>query len=133
MYNSLDGAIFSNNNRKWKRQDGKYKASTLENKVQELVSEKNPGEFMIDSWESEYSSKGKAFVCAMPAGNLAQPQRFRTYPVRESASANCKIWEAARATTADPTFFKRIALSREGHVKEEFVGAGVDVIIPATK
>ena len=34
---------------------------------------------------------------------------FRTYPSHETHSG-CKIWEAARATSAAPTFFKRIEI-----------------------
>jgi hypothetical protein len=56
---------------------------------------------------------------------------FRTYHVRELASINCKIWEAARATTAAPTFFKRIAIGEAGHVKEYFVDAALGCNNPA--
>jgi predicted acylesterase/phospholipase RssA len=121
-YNSLASEIFSRNNRKMAIQDGLFKATTLEKKVKELVAHKQEGEFMLAPNEPKM---GKAFVCAMPAKNLAYPRRFRTYPVRELASANCMIWEAARATTAAPTFFKRIAISEEGRAKEEFVDGGL--------
>jgi predicted acylesterase/phospholipase RssA len=39
------------------------------------------------------------------------PVLFRTYPSRETHSG-CKIWEAARATSAAPTFFKHIEIGR---------------------
>src|SRR6188768_3312779 len=39
------------------------------------------------------------------------PVLFRTYESCEPHS-NCKIWEAARATSAVPTFFKRIEIGR---------------------
>ena len=39
------------------------------------------------------------------------PVLFRTYPSRETHSG-CKIWEAARATSAAPTFFKFIEIGR---------------------
>src|SRR5947209_2389498 len=61
----------------------------------------------------------------MPARNMEYPRRFRTYPVRALASANCEIWEAARATSAAPTFFKRIAISDGGGAKEEFIDGGL--------
>src|SRR5271163_1218381 len=93
-YNSLAGAIFSKDNRKWAVQDGTFKATTLENKVKELVAERALGEFMFEA--SNDSNIGNAFVCAMPAKDLAHPRRFRTYHVRTLASANCRIWEAAR-------------------------------------
>jgi predicted acylesterase/phospholipase RssA len=122
-YNSLARAIFSKDNRKRLGQDGAFKATMLENKVQEVVSKKHLGELMLDP--SNQPSKGKAFVCAVSANNMAYPRRFRTYPVRTLASANCRIWEAARATTAAPTIFKRIAIGEEGQAKEEFIDGGL--------
>ncbi len=65
------------------------------------------------------------FVCAMPANSIKYARRFRTYTARNHATPNCKIWEAARATTAAPTFFKRIAIGEPGHIKEQFLDAGV--------
>src|SRR5436305_9086000 len=61
----------------------------------------------------------------MPAIDMAYPRHFRTYKVRNNASADCKIWEAARATTAAPTFFKRIAIGEPGQIKEQFLDAAV--------
>ena len=43
--------------------------------------------------------------------NANIPILFRTYLSRETHS-NCKIWEAARATSAAPTFFERIEIGR---------------------
>lgn len=122
-YNSLARAIFSKENKKWRGQDGMFKASTLEERVKKLVSDKRQGERMLDLTTS--TAKGKAFVCAMPANNLEYPRRFRTYPVRALGSANCEIWEAARATSAAPTFFKRIAISDGSGGKEEFIDGGL--------
>lgn len=130
-YNSLAGAIFSKDNKKRPGKDGTFKASTLEKKVQEIVSKKGLGEYMYDA--SEQRNKGKAFVCAVPANNMEHPRRFRTYPVRALASTNCRIWEAARATTAAPTFFKRIAIGEEGQAKEEFIDGGLKCNNPALR
>jgi len=54
-----------------------------------------------------------SFVCAMNAYNMDAniPVLFRTYESREPHS-NCKIWEAARATSAAPTFFKSIEIGQ---------------------
>jgi hypothetical protein len=42
--------------------------------------------------------------------------------VRENAGPDCLIWEAARATTATPTFFKPIAIAAAlGHTPQAFV------------
>jgi hypothetical protein len=130
-YNSLAGAIFSRDNKKWLGQDGVFKATTLEKKVQEVVSRRGLGELMLDP--SHQLRKGKAFVCAVPANSMAFPRRFRTYPVRALASPDCTIWEAARATTAAPTFFKRIAIGEEGQAKEEFIDGGLGCNNPAAQ
>ena len=47
---------------------------------------------------------------------------FRTYQSRETQS-DCKIWEAARATSAAPTFFKRIEIGRTR--KQPFIDGGL--------
>jgi len=48
------------------------------------------------------------------------PVVFRTYLSRETHSG-CKIWEAAWATSAAPTFFKRIEIGRE----QPFIDGGL--------
>ena len=45
---------------------------------------------------------------------------LRTYQSHETHS-NCKIWEAARATSAAPTIFKRIIIGRE----QPFIDGGL--------
>jgi len=60
----------------------------------------------------------------MPALNMSSPRIFRTYQVRSNQSYNCEIWEAARATSAAPTFFKRIRIG-EKDLEEEFIDAGL--------
>jgi predicted acylesterase/phospholipase RssA len=58
----------------------------------------------------------------MPAANMtaAIPRLFRTYRVPKNESFDCTIWEAARATTAAPTFFKGIEIGGPGW-KERFI------------
>ena len=67
----------------------------------------------------------------MPARNMAYPRLFRSYKVRENNAPNCHIWEAARATTAAPTFFKSISISEPGLISEEFIDAGIKCNNPA--
>ena len=61
---------------------------------------------------------GLSFVPAMSALNMnAQiPCLFRTYRAPKYPSPNCTIWEAVRATSAAPTFFKRIVIDGEPYV-----------------
>ena len=53
-----------------------------------------------------------------------KPRLFRTWSADKSPGYNCAIWEAARATSAAPTFFKRIYIGDPG-LREEFVDAGI--------
>jgi len=48
------------------------------------------------------------------------PMLFRSYESHET-HPQCKIWEAARATSAAPTFFKRIEIGRA----QPFIDGGV--------
>ena len=103
----------------------------LEDKVKEIVAKKGLGDRMLENENS--NSKGKVFVCAIPADNMAHPRHFRSYKVRENANANCMIWEAARATTAAPPFFKRIAIGEDGRAREDFLDGGLRHNNPANQ
>jgi predicted acylesterase/phospholipase RssA len=64
-------------------------------------------------------------VCAVPARHVdKQPRFFRTWSADKSPGYDCTIWEAARATSAAPIFFKRILIGDAG-LQEEFVDAGL--------
>ena len=62
---------------------------------------------------SNFISGLVSFVCARNALNMNAniPVLFRTYLSRETHSG-CRIWEAARATSAAPAFFKHIEIGR---------------------
>lgn len=65
------------------------------------------------------------FVCAVPALHINKgPKFFRTWSADKNPGYNCTIWEAGRATSAAPTFFKRILIGEPG-LEEEFVDAGI--------
>ena len=82
-------------------------------------------------YEKDEAGATKTFVCTVPATNMAHPRLFRSYTVRENASTNCKIWEAARATTAAPTFFKRMTIIDDGGAREDFLDGGLRYNNPA--
>jgi predicted acylesterase/phospholipase RssA len=52
--------------------------------------------------------------------NAGSPCFFRTYPATSNAIADCKIWEALRATMAHPSLFKSIEIGELG-LRERFV------------
>lgn len=64
----------------------------------------------------------RSFVCAVAAKNIGFPTLFRSYRV-PGGDTNCQIWQAARATSAAPTFFKRIKIGRKNAEIEYIDGA----------
>jgi predicted acylesterase/phospholipase RssA len=68
-----------------------------------------------------------SFVVAKLASDLDanRPILFRTY--EHPSNVECKIWEAARATTAAPTFFEPIEI---GGLKIRYIGGGVGINNP---
>lgn len=65
------------------------------------------------------------FVCAVPAKHInKRPRLFRTWSANKNPGYNCTIWEAARATSAAPRFFRRIYIGDPG-LEEQFIDAGM--------
>jgi hypothetical protein len=61
----------------------------------------------------------------MPAKHVnREPRLFRTWSADKNPGYNCTIWEAGRATSAAPRFFKRIYIGDPG-LREEFIDAGM--------
>ncbi|KAF2676826.1 FabD/lysophospholipase-like protein [Lentithecium fluviatile CBS 122367] len=126
-YLELAGTVFSE--RKWKFQDGTFKASKLEEaiqqKVEQALGQGSKNARMIDPKDKD--PRCKVFVCAVGAPDTAAavgPTLFRTYEVVRNRSDDCMIWEAGRATSAAPTFFKRIYIGNEG-AKVAYLDAGL--------
>jgi predicted acylesterase/phospholipase RssA len=63
-----------------------------------------------------------SFVCAVAAHNIGSPTLFRSYHV--PGGINCSIWQAARATSAVPTVFKRIKIG-EKNAEIEYLDGGM--------
>ncbi|KAF8251751.1 FabD/lysophospholipase-like protein, partial [Wilcoxina mikolae CBS 423.85] len=121
-YADLAKYIFKD--KKFKMQDGLFKATRLEEAIQKIVKNYgehgNPEEEMLDTRADNVC---KTFVCAVAAQHIGSPTIFRSYKVPR-ADINCKIWEAARATSAAPTFFKRIKIG-EKNAQVHFVDAAL--------
>jgi hypothetical protein len=65
--------------------------------------------------------------------NLSHSTLFRTYKIDGSNEySDVTIWQAARATSAAPTFFKRICIGPE-RAKEEFLDGGLGSNNPVLK
>ncbi|CAE6449103.1 unnamed protein product [Rhizoctonia solani] len=139
-YVELSDEIFSKKKHSW--QEGKFKASLLEVAIKKILSrhsENRDAETrMFDPLlqpNSTSESKGcRAFVCALSSENMEGtiPTHFRTYESVWNPAPNCKIWEAARATSAAPTFFKPITID-DGGIPRKFVDGGVGVNNPTER
>ncbi|KAH8910727.1 hypothetical protein BR93DRAFT_964583 [Coniochaeta sp. PMI_546] len=131
-YDQVAKSIFSWSNRKLKA-DCQFKASTLKDAVERIVAQRNRGDLLIDPHAAQ--RKGKAFVCAADASDLDVAQLFRTYETADGADGwlkDCTIWEAARATTAAPTYFKAIEIKGDS-VTKTFIDGAVSCNNPTDK
>ncbi|KAJ7448143.1 hypothetical protein FB451DRAFT_1375437 [Mycena latifolia] len=95
-----------------------FKASQLEAALRQIFRE----EKMRDV--SPHACK--TFVCAMYESNLNAgiPQLFCSYDTPQEPALDCKIWEAARATSATPGLFKPIEIG-QGGVRPKYIGGSV--------
>ncbi|KAK0476511.1 FabD/lysophospholipase-like protein [Armillaria novae-zelandiae] len=141
-YNKISSVVFSSENRKPFYRDGKFKATTLKEEMQNVVRQAGHSndQRLLDP-DAGPNSKGNtyapsppknialirfdSFMCSMTRINLRSPQRFRTYQGLPNQGPDCKIWEAARATTAAPTFFKAIKIAGPGGFGPDYVDAGL--------
>ncbi|KAJ7824351.1 hypothetical protein B0H13DRAFT_2290987 [Mycena leptocephala] len=121
-YGELSKEVFSDV--KSQGSDGRFKASKLEKAIKGIVgtysASQDPEERMKDTRENPC----KTFVCAMNAANMSLPVLFRTYNTTNNPAMDCTIWQAGRATSAAPTFFKQIRIGPPG-IEEAFVDGGM--------
>ncbi|KAK3356215.1 hypothetical protein B0H65DRAFT_71172 [Neurospora tetraspora] len=129
-YYDLGKVIFHKSNKKKVEISAKYGPEALETAVKKLVQERNSSELMYDP--TDEPTTGKAFVCAVTSAKIGAPQRFRTYASKDKKYSNCKIWEAARATSAAPTFFAPMTISHDD-VPEEFLDGAIGYNNPITE
>ncbi|KAG9088978.1 hypothetical protein FS749_001709 [Ceratobasidium sp. UAMH 11750] len=144
-YNRLAQGIFSET--KWWWKEGRYKATNLKKAIMPIVgeygvpdpqpSQLTPGVqldrearnadigrnvMMLDTRAD--ADNCRVFVCAVMADNATTPDRLRTYTVLRNPSPNCAIWEAARATSAAPSFFKPAVITQTG-LETRYVDGGL--------
>ncbi|KAJ7434416.1 hypothetical protein FB451DRAFT_1195349 [Mycena latifolia] len=95
-----------------------FKASQLEKVLRQIFREQN--------MKDVRSHACKTFVCAMHESNMNAriPELFRSYDTPEEPAFNCKIWEAARATSATPGLFKPMEIG-SGGVRPRYIGGCV--------
>ncbi|KAK0216714.1 acyl transferase/acyl hydrolase/lysophospholipase [Armillaria nabsnona] len=126
-YKKLAATVFSPDNRKRVYKDDKFKVSTLEEEIKEIVKNSCEGytgnEHLLDPGTGK-DTTGNMFVCAKTSVNLESPQRFRTYDGLPNQGPDCKIWEAGRATTATPKIFKAMMIVGLGGISTAYIDAG---------
>ncbi|KAG6815419.1 hypothetical protein H0H87_002052 [Tephrocybe sp. NHM501043] len=122
-YDGLAGKVFS---RLKIVGDGKFSATLLENAIKEIVKSKTGDSEAQMSDDGALGGICNTFVCAMNAHNMNARQHvlFRTYSSPKELSISCTIWQAARATSAAPTFFKRINIGPTGR-QEPYIDGGL--------
>ncbi|KAK1981299.1 hypothetical protein LZ30DRAFT_782150 [Colletotrichum cereale] len=139
-YEKFSKKVFRTKNR---RLDRTFREETLEKVIRDTVAQRKLEKtVMLDTGRE----KGLTFVCAATYKNYT-PYLFRTYqgknsppgPVADAPGAknptqnhahNVEIWEAARATTAAPTFFHPISIKIEAE-RDEYVDGAVRFNNPA--
>ncbi|KAJ7889886.1 acyl transferase/acyl hydrolase/lysophospholipase [Mycena olivaceomarginata] len=121
-YGELSKEVFSDV--KFHRSDGRFKASKLEKAIKQIVETYSASRNPEDSLEDIQDNACKTFVCARNAANMSLPVLFRTYNTPNFPAMNCAIWQAGRATSATPTFFKQIKIAFSGG-EEAFVDSGI--------
>ncbi|KAH8824780.1 hypothetical protein DL96DRAFT_1817429 [Flagelloscypha sp. PMI_526] len=96
----------------------------LEAEIKRIVRKYSSREQGEDRRMISGASPCKVFVCAASPDNMSSPRILRNYEVRANASPDCKVWEAARATTALVGIFSLITI-KTVHVSERYVGGEV--------
>lgn len=102
-YMAIASKIFSKKNR---RLDKSFKEGKLEKAIKAVITPR-----VIDGntrmTDEEGVHKGLCFVVSLrKGGDENTPTIFRSYKRHGVEETECQIWEAARATTAAPGFFK---------------------------
>ena len=136
-YADLASNVFSQ--QKWFFQGGNFRASRLEDAIVATIrkalniSEADARSVrMLDEERPRWcvifhvfqsSLTRSSFVCAMPAENVSFPSLFRTWTPTANQTYNCTIVEAARATSAAPTFFKSIEFGEP--IKQRYLDGGL--------
>ncbi|XDG05040.1 hypothetical protein ABKA04_004655 [Annulohypoxylon sp. FPYF3050] len=106
-----------------------FKARPLEIGIKEIIRRRLPLEERVQRWgetsEARFSTpnrprapalrQGKTFVCACKSRN-SEAIRIRSYEHDGAELGDCKIWEAARATSSAPFYFPPITIGSEKFV-----------------
>ncbi|KAJ7789137.1 acyl transferase/acyl hydrolase/lysophospholipase [Mycena olivaceomarginata] len=121
-YGQISKEVFSDI--KSKGSNGRFKASKLEKAIKQIVGAHSDSQDPQERMRDTRVDACKIFVCTMNAANMSFPVLFRTYNTPDRPAVDCTIWQAGRATTAAPTFFKQIQIGLPG-LAESFLDGGM--------
>ncbi|KAJ7487349.1 FabD lysophospholipase-like protein [Mycena galericulata] len=121
-YGELSKEVFSDV--KTPGSNGRFKAKKLEKAIKQIVGVHSASQDQEEGMEDTRENACKTFICAMSAANMSLPVLFRTYNTPHHPARDCTIWQAGRATSAAPTFFKQIEIGPPG-VEQAFVDGGM--------
>lgn len=122
-YDELAESIFRRRNMRFSL-SSRFGEEPLAKAVRDLVARINANEMMKDPADDGHHRMGRAFVCALPAQNQRAPKRIRGYVADDDWDKGIKIWEAARATTAAPSYFKPMIV-KSGTLLVELIDAAM--------
>src|SRR5579864_2407633 len=92
----------------------RFDYNLLETKIKEMVEQRlGDKDFVMSAKPKPIKTpqQCRTFVVAQMAGNVtAPPTLFRSYNAEGVSRSKCAIWEAARATSAAPSFFKPMTI-----------------------
>jgi hypothetical protein len=127
-YRTISEKVFSKPKWKLRFSEGIYPATILENTMKDVVRRHTGTEQLADELtllESSDTAVCKVFVCARNSRAMDRRRLFRSYIAHEAGDyENATIWQAGRATSAAPTFFKRLKIG-QGIMQEEFLDGGM--------
>ncbi|KAJ7118653.1 acyl transferase/acyl hydrolase/lysophospholipase [Mycena crocata] len=128
-YDDMSSKIFRKSNLLG---DGKYSASTMEKVIKAIVKDRTGDSETPLVDDGALGGKCRTFVCSMNALNMdaRKPVLFRSYRSPKQVPIPCTIWQAARATSAAPTFFERILIGPASR-PEPFLDGGLGRNNPA--
>ena len=84
----------------------------LEKAIKKIIAKRLDSEDVLMSAETKHSSCPTFVVAKLQETVDGPPFLFRSYKVPGFGPSRCTIWEAARATSAAPTFFKAMTISK---------------------